>query len=129
MMDWTTVIVAVLGALGAGGIGAALVNGLFSRPKVLSEVYEKRLEALTCRATMLEKRVEKLEGIIDSLKIELEERDDMIDTLQRENDDLKKQVEALQAENECKEKKIVALQKQVKELTARLDELTKDPNG
>lgn len=124
-MEWTPIIIAIIGALGAGGLGAAIVNGLFNRPKLISEIYEKRMEALTSRATSLESRVEKLEGIIDTLKFEIEERDDMIDTLQRENAELKKQVAELQAENDCKEHKIIVLQKQVKELTARLDEYCK----
>jgi predicted RNase H-like nuclease (RuvC/YqgF family) len=135
-MDWTTVIVAVIGAFGAGGLGAALVNWLSNKDvkkadayATISAIYETRLKALSDRATCLEVRVEKLEGIIQSLRTEVEERDDMIDTLQRENEDLRKQVADLQTENECKERKIQALQTQVKVLTARLDELTKGANG
>lgn len=135
-MDWTTVIVAVIGAFGAGGLGAAIVNWLSKRDinkadaySTIAAIYEQRLKALTDRATCLEIRVEKLEGVIEKLRLEVEERDDMIDTLQRENADLKKQVAELQAENECKERKILKLQSQVKELTSRLDELTKAEDG
>ena len=120
-MDWTPIIIAIVGALGAGGLGAAIVNGLFNRTKLLADIFEKRLKAMGDRSTALESRVEKLEGVIHALRLEVEERDDMIDTLQRENVQLKE-------ENDCKERKIKKLQEQVKDLqsqvailTARLD--------
>ena len=120
-MDWTPIIIAIVGALGAGGLGAAIVNGLFNRTKLLSDVYEKRLKAMNTRSPELEERVDKLEGVIHNLRLENEESEDMIDTLQRENEKLIK-------ENACKDRKIKklqeqvsALQSQVAKLTARLD--------
>ena len=120
-MDWTPIIIAIVGALGAGGLGAAIVNGLFNRTKLLADIFEKRLKAMGDRSIALESRVDKLEGIIHTLRLEIEERDDMIDTLQRENKKLIK-------ENDCKDRKIKklqeqvsALQSQVAILTARLD--------
>jgi chromosome segregation ATPase len=80
-------------------------------------VYEKRMGALTDRATSLESRVEKLEGVIECLRLEVEERDDMIDTLQRENAQLKQ-------ENDCKDRKITKLQTQVRELQTQVATLT-----
>ena len=125
-MDWTPIIIAIVGALGAGGLGAAIVNGLFNRTKLLADIFEKRLKAMGDRSTALESRVEKLEGVIHALRLEVEERDDMIDTLQRENVQLKE-------ENDCKERKIKKLQEQVKDLqsqvailTARLDAMNNE---
>lgn len=131
-MDWSAIIVAFL----AGGVLNVFIGWLSNRKlteaqakTIMSEMYEKRITALTCRATSLEGRVEKLEGIIEGLRNEVEERDDMIDALQHENEALKRQVAELQAENECKDEKIAKLQTQVRDLTARLDELTKGANG
>ena len=120
-MNWTAIIIAVIGALGAGGLGAAIVNGLFSRTKILSDVYEKRLAALTDRVTALEEKNSKLECTIDKLKQNLDQREDMIEALQRENDELKAEIKKLQTENECKERKIQKLQAQVADLIVRLD--------
>ena len=131
-MDWTAIIIAAVG----GGALSALINAVFNRCKtkadayeVISGVYEKRLAALTDRATQLEARVEKLEGVIDNLRLEVEERDDMIDSLQRENAKLKAEIKALQAENACKDRKIAKLQAQVKELAMRLDAMNGDGGG
>jgi len=125
-MDWTPIIIAIVGALGAGGLGAAIINGLFNRTKLLADIFEKRLKAMGNRSTALESRVDKLEGVIQGLRLEVEERDDMIDALQRENEKLIK-------ENDCKDRKIKklqeqvsALQSQVAILTARLDAMNNE---
>jgi hypothetical protein len=116
-----TIIVAILGALGAGGLGAAIVNGIFNRPKLLSEVYEQRLKALTDRVTCLEEKDVIQTDKIDRLKNEIDKREDMIEALQRENEDLKGEIKKLKAENKCKDDKIAKLQSQVADLTTRLD--------
>lgn len=124
-----TIVVAILGALGAGGIGAAIVNGLFNRPKLLSEVYEQRLKALTDRVTCLEEKEKIQTDKIDNLKTEIDKREDMIEALQRENEDLKSEITKLKAENRCKDNKIAKLQSQVADLTARLDAMNGSDGG
>lgn len=124
-----TIVVAILGALGAGGIGAAIVNGLFNRPKLLSEVYEQRLKALTDRVTCLEEKEKIQTDKIDNLKTEIDKREDMIEALQRENEDLKSEITKLKAENRCKDNKIAKLQSQVADLTARLDAMNGSGGG
>jgi predicted RNase H-like nuclease (RuvC/YqgF family) len=127
-MDWTAIIIAIIVAIGSGGIGGAVVKWLSNREvtkadayQMLSNVYERRLSALTDRATQLENRVASLEGVIKGLKLEVDERDDMIDTLQKENAELKAEIKQLKAENLCKDEKIAVLQEQVACLTKRLD--------
>jgi chromosome segregation ATPase len=124
-----TIVVAILGALGAGGIGAAIVNGLFNRPKLLSEIYEQRLKALTDRVTCLEEKEKIQTDKIDNLKTEIDKREDMIEALQRENEDLKSEITKLKAENRCKDNKIAKLQSQVADLTARLDAMNGSDGG
>ena len=116
-----TIIVAIIAALSGGGITAA-ITGVFNRPKLLSEIYETRLQAMNERACQLESRLDKLED-------EIKDRDNMIDSLKRENDQLKAEIKELQDENACKEKKIIKLQQQVRELKKRLDEIDKEIDG
>ena len=118
-----TIIVALMAALGGGGIGAAIIaaiaNRTLTRAKAimtLSEGYETRLAKLTDRAGQLEIRQETLETLVSTLRKTLSERDQMIDTLQHENAELKKQVEQLQAESACKDRKIVTLQTRMRHL-------------
>ena len=152
-MDWTTIIVAVLGALGAGGIGAALINKLFTRRiseaealKIrqeaegekadafakLCDVYERRLAALTERAFNLELRVDQLEQTISGLRLEVEERDDMVDALQKENAELKAAINKLKLERDQQTKlsrdqgdKIFRLTRENNKLTRRIEDLEK----
>jgi len=131
-----SIIIAVIAAIGSGGLGAAIFHYLEHRKKteaeaisILSDVYEQRLSTLTDRATALECKVERLEHTIDTLRHEVEERDDMVNLLQKENEALKAEIAKLKTENECKERKILALQKQVKELTARIDAMNGEGDG
>ena len=126
----TTIIVAVIVAIGSGGLGAAIVNWLANRnknqakvDKLLSDIYEKRLTAFADRVTALEIKIEKLEQIIDVLKIEVDRREDMIVSLKQKNDRLLTEIKKLKAESASKDRKIAKLQEQVKELTERLDAL------
>ena len=134
--ETVTIIIAIVSALGGGGIGAAVVNWLANHKKVkadsysvLSENYENRLNSLTNRANALEDRVERLEAIIDKLKLEVDKRDAIIDELKQENCDLKIEMKKLKADNECKDRKIAKLERQVKELTARIDAINSREKG
>jgi predicted RNase H-like nuclease (RuvC/YqgF family) len=125
-----TIIVAIIAALGGGGIGSAVVaaiaNRTLTRAKsimTLSEGYETRLANLTNRACQLEVRQEEQELLISTLRKTLSERDQMIDTLQHENVELKKQVEQLQVESACKDRKIVTLQTRMRHLEKLVREL------
>ena len=66
-LDWTAIIIAIVAAIGGGGVGAAVIKWLSNREvtkadayQMLSSVYERRLSALTDRATQLESRVASL---------------------------------------------------------------------
>ena len=152
-MDWTTIIVAMLGALGAGGVGAAFISGIFKHKiteaeaqKIkeeaesekadafvkLCEVYERRLTALTDRAFNLELRVDQLEQTISGLRLEVEERDDMVDRLQQENAELKAEINKLKLERDQQTKlsrdqgdKIFKLTRENNKLTRRIEDLEK----
>ena len=128
ILDWTAIIIAIIVAIGSGGVGAAVVKWLSNREvkradiyQMLSNNYERRLTALTDRATAVEARVTLLENENRRLRLEVDDRDGMIDTLKREVADLKQENEQLKAENICKDEKIAVLQDQVKCLTERLD--------
>lgn len=130
MTDHTvTIIIAVISALGGGGIGAAVIGWIANREKIkadayatIAEVYEKRLTALTERVTCLEAKDEAKTIRIDELKREIEEREDMVEALQRENVELK-------AENEELKGKVAVLERQVAELKAELKKLTEGRDG
>lgn len=124
-----TIIVTVVSALGAGGLGAAIITAITHRKvrdaeatMTLAEGYEKRLARLTERACQLEARIETLEGLVSTLRDSLSERETMIDKLQSENAELRLQVDKLTAESACKERKIVALQTRMR----HLEKLIKD---
>ena len=125
-----TIIVALLAALGGGGLGSAIIAAIANKQKTaaeatmtLAEGYERRLARLTERACQLETRIESLETLVSTLRSSLSERDQMIDTLQHENAELKKQVEKLQAENVCKDRKIGALQTRMRHLEKLISDL------
>jgi len=124
-----TIIVAAVSALGAGGLGAAIITAITHRKvrdaeatMTLAKGYEKRLARLTERACQLEARIETLEGLVSTLRDSLSERETMIDKLQSENAELRLQVDKLTAESACKERKIVALQARMR----HLEKLIKD---
>ena len=104
-MNWTQIVIAIIGALGVGGIGAALVNWLASKKSrqvndfsILAKAYEERLKALADRAASVECRVEKLEKIIKTLNTELDSKDDIIEILQRANLAHKDEIDKLNKE-------------------------------
>jgi len=104
-MNWTQIVIAIIGALGVGGIGAALVNWLANKKSKqvndfssLAKVYEERLKALADRAASVECRVEKLEKIIKTLNTELDSKDDIIEILQRAEKAHKDEIDKLNKE-------------------------------
>lgn len=137
--DLLTIIAA---ALGAGGLGVVIVNGMFGRKKnnadsfqiitasladtsqALMELAETRIVNLTARSERLEGRIDTLEKEIKELRAVLVDREQTIQKLQLENFKLQNQVDELKRSGLAKDQQIQNLTKQVQDLTKRLNALT-----
>lgn len=133
----TEIIIAIIAAFGGGGIGAAIVSGLFNRKKLAAEAdlstitslkgaieaQDARLNTLSDSLDRMMVREEKLNGDVDILKNKLRGRDLEIGKLTKENKDLKQRVDELVAENLSKDREIADLTARVEELRRRLDAL------
>lgn len=133
----TEIIIAIIAAFGGGGIGAAIVSGLFNRKKLAAEAdlstitslkgaieaQDARLNTLSDSLDRVMVREEKLNGDVDILKNKLRGRDLEIGKLTKENKDLKQRVDELVAENLSKDREIADLTARVEELRRRLDAL------
>ena len=130
-MDWTAIIVAIAAALGAGGVGGAIITGLFSRQRVLAEAEAIRvkavtdaesiklgsqIEAFTALTERLEGRIDKLHCRVEKLEADIEGRDMIIAKLTEENKQLHEELRCLKLQNE-------RLVKTNQELTARVQSL------
>ena len=98
-MDWTAIIVAIVAALGAGGVGGAIITGLFSRQRVLAEAeairvkavtdaesvkLDSQIKAFTVLTERLEGRIDKLHCRVEKLEADIEGRDMIIAKLTEE---------------------------------------------
>jgi predicted RNase H-like nuclease (RuvC/YqgF family) len=122
--------IAIISALGAGGLGAAIVAAIAGRGKnqadviaKLMEVSEKRIQAMCDRATGLESRVEMLEKQVSTLRSELSVKESTVASLQSENIELKAQIDELVKAGECKDRKITELQRRIRELEKQVNGL------
>ena len=138
----TDLIAIIVAAIGAGGIGSAIVNGLFGKKKndaetfraiteslaatskALMELAESRIISLTQRTVSLESRIDMLETVSRELRSSLTDREQTIQMLQKENLDLQNQVDQLKRENKSKDLKIEELSHKLQELAARLNAMT-----
>lgn len=133
----TEIIIAIIAAFGGGGIGAAIVSGLFNRKKLAAEAdlstitslkgaieaQDARLNTLSDSLDRMMVREEKLNKDIDALKNKLKGRDLEISRLTEENQTLKERVDELVSENLSKDREIASLNTQIEELRKRLDAL------
>lgn len=131
----TEIWIAVIAALGGGGIGAALISALFGRRKASAETEAisiatlinslketdehiarlwQTIDVITAREAVLEEDVVKL-------KDKLRGRDLEIDQLTKENQALKKRVDELVAENLTKDREIAKLKAEIAELREELE--------
>ena len=120
-MDWTQIIVALVG----GGALVAFFSWLTSVNNTATKVLSERVDKLVARVSHYEQQITEMENervknhdeILQARK-ESADKDERIKVLETENEKLKKQV-AKQAQE------IDGLQRKVSELVLRIDELQK----
>ncbi|HPL81513.1 MAG TPA: hypothetical protein PLU23_03320 [Anaerolineaceae bacterium] len=120
-MDWTQIIVALVG----GGALVAFFSWLTSVNNTATKVLSERVDKLVARVSHYEQQITEMENervknhdeILQARK-ESADKDERIRVLETENEKLKKQV-AKQAQE------IDGLQRKVSELVLRIDELQK----
>jgi len=120
-MDWTQIIVALVG----GGALVAFFSWLTSVNNTATKVLSERVDKLVARVSHYEQQITEMENervknhdeILQARK-ESADKDERIKVLEIENEKLKKQV-AKQAQE------IDGLQRKVGELVLRIDELQK----
>ena len=149
LMDWTTILAAVVGGLlGGGAVMVALVKGLFSVPltKAQADKIAKESEAIAQDthddthdridarwqelANRMEKRMDRLDDRIQYLEDEIQGRDMTIAKLTAENKHLKDKVHELEKErdqqielNRSQGQKIARLTKALQEANKRIRQL------
>jgi hypothetical protein len=100
-IDWTTVLVAAVTALGAGGVGAALVSAVAQRRKVRSESQRTEVETYSGALTALQAQYEKLldrMALLEGLRAEQvrqfeAEKQAYLKQFEKDKDDLLRRVE------------------------------------
>lgn len=120
-MDWTQIIVALVG----GGALVAFFSWLMNVNNTATKVLSERIDKLVARVSYYEQQITEMENervknhdeILQARK-ESADKDERIKVLETENEKLKKQV-AKQAQE------IDGLQRKVSELVLRIDELQK----
>ena len=121
-MDWTQIIVALVG----GGALVAFFSWLTSVNNTATKVLSERVDKLVARVSHYEQQITEMENervknhdeILQARK-ESADKDERIKVLETENEKLKAQV-AKQAQE------IEGLQRKVSELVLRIDELQKE---
>ena len=143
MPDTTVeIIIAIISAIGAGGVGAAIVSAFSNRKKnkaeadkltsdtlagtarELTAISTEMVTSINAQLKDLTKKYKELEEEVARLKLELLGRERMINELKLENKSLRAKIEQLQAENVAKDALINELSIKVKDLEDRLDKLT-----
>lgn len=136
-MDWTTIVVAAITGLLTGGLGVAIVNGLFNKAKteaesesIEQETIAKMLMASQKMCDTMQTRIDILHQRVETVEAKLEGRDLMIEELTKENRALKDKVEELERErnqqielNRSQGQKIGHLTRQLEEANKRIRQL------
>lgn len=136
-MDWTTIVVAAITGLLTGGLGVAIVNGLFNKAKteaesesIEQETIAKMLMASQKMCDTMQTRIDILHQRVETVEAKLEGRDLMIEELTKENRALKDKVEELEKErnqqielNRSQGQKIGHLTRQLEEANKRIRQL------
>jgi predicted RNase H-like nuclease (RuvC/YqgF family) len=136
-MDWTTIIVAAITGLLTGGLGVAIVNGLFNRKKteaeselIEQETIAKMLLSSQRICDTMQTRIEALHARVEHVEAKLKGRDAMIEALTEENRALKDKVEELERErnqqielNRSQGQKIGYLTRQLEDANKRIRQL------
>jgi septal ring factor EnvC (AmiA/AmiB activator) len=123
-MDWTTVIVAILGS----GVITAVVNGLFGKRKNDVEADKTAIDAALSLVKSMQDRLDKLTARLDRLEEELDRREMTIDALEEENKSLREKIQELEDDrkrqietNRRQGKRIAELLVRIQELESKLD--------
>jgi predicted RNase H-like nuclease (RuvC/YqgF family) len=136
-MNWETIIVQAIIMFGAGGVGAAIVNGLFNKVKTDAEAelteqaaITELLKASNKMCDTMQTRIDILHKRVETVEAKLKERDTVIEALTKENRALKSQVEELERErnhqielNRSQGQKIGRLTRQLEEANKRIRQL------
>ena len=110
-MDWTQILIQGLIMLGAGGVGAAIVNGLFGKrmtdatadsteSAARALAYKELAESTKIMVESMQDRLTRLHDRINSVEATLEARNMTIEELTKENKWLQSEIERLNEERE-----------------------------
>lgn len=145
-MDWTTVIVAAITGLFTGGLGVAVINGIFGRGKALAEakkllaeaeeIYnsadQKAVDTANKMLEVMQRRVDTVNARLDKIeKDRAEERaryEEIIARLEAENKVLREKIDELDAERKQQIETNRRQGKRISELLKRIGEL-EDKSG
>lgn len=122
-MDWTTVIVAAITGLLTGGVGIAVVNGLFGRKKALAEAQKVLAEAQKALAEAKQAQSEADQNAVESATKMLNSMQHRVDVVNARLDKIEKE----RAEERSRYEEIIArLEEENKILRQKIDELEKE---
>ena len=142
-IDWTTIIVASITGLLTGGLGVAIVNGLFGRKQADAdaelteqEATAKIIEAAKTMCEAMQVRIDVLHERVGYVESQLKGRNQMIEEITAENRALKAKVDELEKErdqqialNRSQGQKIHHLTKQLEEAYKRIRQLEEKLGG
>lgn len=122
------IIVAIIAALGGGGIGAAIIAAIANRKKTDSEALAIAMESLSKTATTLmeisETRIKNLCERVAALELKAEAREEYIDTQQKEIVELRGMVDKLTTENAKLRAENINLTRRLRDVETKLRGLT-----
>lgn len=146
-MDWTAIIVTAITALGAGGIGAAIVSAISNKGKITEEAlatkldaqgrsYESMMQTAAKQAEitqnlllMAQEQMSSLQARMDRLEADIAGRDMTIKELKDENVRLQCEVDELGKQNRSKDKRIRELSELLHEQEKRIHKLEERLHG
>ena len=118
-------IVAAITGLLTGGLGVAIVNGLFGRVTAVAEADNQQAETIRLlqeisqsQLTMMQEQMNTMKERMDRLESDIAGRDMTIAELKAENEKLQCEVDELTKQNKAKDRKI-------RELSGKLHEQDK----
>ena len=139
-MDWGTLLIALIGAIG-GGLGVAVVTSIANRHKVKADVvkttaeaeavdqgainsaYESLAKTTETLMSVAEKRIANLCERVEALENKSDAREEFIDTQQKEITELRGMVDKLTAENAKLRSENINLTRRLMTVESRLKKL------
>jgi ubiquinone biosynthesis protein UbiJ len=129
-MDWTAIIIAVVGGLLGGSALSAVINGCFLRKKTQAEAdavnLSTQVAAFIALVDRLEGRIERLHCRVEKMEADIEGRDMVIAKLTEENRTLHDELTQLKEQNDHLVKTNKELSARVKTLEEKLTKLQQD---